>query len=245
MGQHDHGRGNGEAQQGGAHEEPHGPPARRLRIRHEGSVRRVDGPPLPGWDNGGMPPSALPDGDPAPSTGELPAAALADLGAHRPRHLRPRAVLHGALRLLRLQHLHADRARRSRREHRRRHLRRRGRCASSTSPGSVLGDEAPAVSTVFVGGGTPTMLRSGDLVTVLDGIRERFGLAPDAEVTTEANPDSVTPESLRELADGRLHAGLGRHAVGRAPRARARSSAPTTPTTSRAPSRPRGRPACR
>ena len=46
------------------------------------------------------------------------------------------------------------------------------------------------------------MLRSGDLVAVLDGIRERFGLAPDAEVTTEANPDSVTPDSLRELADG-------------------------------------------
>ena len=67
---------------------------------------------------------------------------------------------------------------------------------------SVLGGEAPAVSTVFVGGGTPTMLRSGDLVAVLDGIRERFGLAPDAEVTTEANPDSVTPDSLRELADG-------------------------------------------
>src|SRR6478672_6126322 len=67
---------------------------------------------------------------------------------------------------------------------------------------AVLGREAPPVSTVFVGGGTPTMLRSGDLVAVLAGIRERFGLAPDAEVTTEANPDSVTPESLRELADG-------------------------------------------
>jgi oxygen-independent coproporphyrinogen-3 oxidase len=46
------------------------------------------------------------------------------------------------------------------------------------------------------------MLRSGDLVTMLDGIRSRFGLAPDAEVTTEANPDSVTSESLRELAEG-------------------------------------------
>ena len=66
----------------------------------------------------------------------------------------------------------------------------------------VLGDEAPSVSTVFVGGGTPTMLRSGDLVRMLGGIRERFGLAPDAEVTTEANPDSVTPESLAELAAG-------------------------------------------
>jgi oxygen-independent coproporphyrinogen-3 oxidase len=37
---------------------------------------------------------------------------------------------------------------------------------------------------------------------VLSGIRHRFGLAPDAEVTTEANPDSVTPESLAELAEG-------------------------------------------
>ena len=67
---------------------------------------------------------------------------------------------------------------------------------------SVLGAGAPAVSTVFVGGGTPTLLAAHDLVRVLDGIRERFGLAPDAEVTTEANPDSVTPESLRVLADG-------------------------------------------
>ncbi len=66
----------------------------------------------------------------------------------------------------------------------------------------VLGDSAPQVSTVFVGGGTPTMLRSADLVRVLRGIRHRFGLAPDAEVTTEANPDSVTPDSLAELADG-------------------------------------------
>jgi putative oxygen-independent coproporphyrinogen III oxidase len=67
---------------------------------------------------------------------------------------------------------------------------------------SVLGPAAPTVSTVFVGGGTPTLLAAHDLVRVLDGIRERFGLAQDAEVTTEANPDSVTPESLRVLADG-------------------------------------------
>ena len=36
----------------------------------------------------------------------------------------------------------------------------------------------------------------------LDGVREVFGLAPGAEVTTEANPDSVTPEGLQRLADG-------------------------------------------
>ncbi|MGI5187421.1 radical SAM family heme chaperone HemW [Promicromonospora sp. CA-289599] len=68
----------------------------------------------------------------------------------------------------------------------------------------VLADagRAPAaVSTVFFGGGTPTMLPAEDLARVLDGIRGAWGLAVAAEVTTEANPDSVTPESLRVLAD--------------------------------------------
>lgn len=57
-----------------------------------------------------------------------------------------------------------------------------------------------AVSTVFFGGGTPTMLPAGDLVRILDGVRDAWGLEPGAEVTTEANPDSVTPSSLEELA---------------------------------------------
>jgi oxygen-independent coproporphyrinogen-3 oxidase len=66
----------------------------------------------------------------------------------------------------------------------------------------VLGPAAPAVETVFFGGGTPTMLAAADLVRVLDAIRTRFGLAEGVEVTTEANPDSVTPASLRALAAG-------------------------------------------
>ncbi len=65
----------------------------------------------------------------------------------------------------------------------------------------VLG-EAPPVSTVFVGGGTPTLLPAADLVRFLDAVRERFGLTDDVEVTTEANPDSVDATSLRVLADG-------------------------------------------
>ena len=56
------------------------------------------------------------------------------------------------------------------------------------------------VSTVFVGGGTPTVLPAGDLARMLDAVRDAWGLAPGAEVTTEANPDSVTPASLAELA---------------------------------------------
>jgi oxygen-independent coproporphyrinogen-3 oxidase len=57
------------------------------------------------------------------------------------------------------------------------------------------------VSTVFFGGGTPTMLPAADLARILGGVRDAWGLAPGAEVTTEANPDSVTPASLRVLAD--------------------------------------------
>jgi oxygen-independent coproporphyrinogen-3 oxidase len=63
----------------------------------------------------------------------------------------------------------------------------------------VLDGAAPAVQTVFVGGGTPTLLAPDDLARILAGIDQAFGLAPDAEVTTEANPESVTPASLRAL----------------------------------------------
>jgi putative oxygen-independent coproporphyrinogen III oxidase len=59
---------------------------------------------------------------------------------------------------------------------------------------------ARPASTVFVGGGTPTLLPADDLVALLDGVRDRFGLVPGAEVTTEANPDSVTPQALERLA---------------------------------------------
>src|SRR5450759_4892233 len=58
------------------------------------------------------------------------------------------------------------------------------------------------VQTVFVGGGTPTVLPPGDLARMLDAVRGAWGLAPGAEVTTEANPDSVTPDSLAALARG-------------------------------------------
>nr|WP_210767721.1 radical SAM family heme chaperone HemW [Cellulomonas humilata] len=56
------------------------------------------------------------------------------------------------------------------------------------------------VSTVFVGGGTPTVLSVPDLARMLGGVRDAWGFADDVEVTTEANPDSVTPESLAALA---------------------------------------------
>jgi len=55
-------------------------------------------------------------------------------------------------------------------------------------------------STVFFGGGTPTLLPAEDLAAMLAAVRESWGLAPDAEVTTEANPDSVDERSLAQLA---------------------------------------------
>ena len=58
------------------------------------------------------------------------------------------------------------------------------------------------VQTVFLGGGTPTLLPAGDLVRMLEALRTTWGIAPGAEVTTEANPDTVTPATLAELADG-------------------------------------------
>lgn len=57
------------------------------------------------------------------------------------------------------------------------------------------------VSTVFFGGGTPTVLPPGDLAVVLGAVRDAWGLVPDAEVTTEANPDTVTRSSLEALAE--------------------------------------------
>lgn len=89
-------------------------------------------------------------------------------------------------------------------------------------PGAQVGDYAPSVlaeaslaarvmaesglpereaRTVFFGGGTPTMLDTAELAEILTGLHERIGIAPGAEVTLEANPDTVTREGLMQLAD--------------------------------------------
>lgn len=54
-------------------------------------------------------------------------------------------------------------------------------------------------STVFFGGGTPTLLPASDLVSMLEAVRSAWGIAQGAEVTTEANPDSVDLDYLRTL----------------------------------------------
>ncbi|WP_270407887.1 radical SAM family heme chaperone HemW [Brachybacterium paraconglomeratum] len=74
----------------------------------------------------------------------------------------------------------------------------------------AAGYEYEEISTVFFGGGTPTLLPGDDLVRMLDHLRSLIPLADDAEVTTEANPDSVTRASLSRLADG----GITRVSIG-------------------------------
>lgn len=50
--------------------------------------------------------------------------------------------------------------------------------------------------TVFIGGGTPSILDGGDIVLILDRLRELGNVSPDAEITIEANPGTVTREKL-------------------------------------------------
>ncbi len=63
----------------------------------------------------------------------------------------------------------------------------------------VLGRAAAPVGSVFFGGGTPTLLPPADLAAILAAIDGEFGLAPGAEVTAEANPESIGQRSLAEL----------------------------------------------
>ncbi len=72
----------------------------------------------------------------------------------------------------------------------------------------------PTVDTVFVGGGTPSMLGGDGLADVLDAVRSEFTLAPDAEVTTEANPESTSPEFFTRLRTaGYTRVSLGMQSV--------------------------------
>ncbi len=147
-------------------------------------------------------PSALPEGDPAPASGELPEPALAGLGSV------PFGVyLHVPFCSVRCGY--CDFNTYTAAELGDGQVEGAGRDTYAIAAlreldlaAGVLGGGAPTVDTVFVGGGTPTLLAADDLVRLVDGIRERWGLADGAEVTTEANPDSVTPESLARLAAG-------------------------------------------
>ncbi|MEO5608666.1 MAG: radical SAM family heme chaperone HemW [Ornithinibacter sp.] len=140
----------------------------------------------------------LPDGDPSPPSGELPDEALATLAGARfgiYLHVPYCAVRCGYcdFNTYTLTELGPGASTATFVD---------GALAELDLAAGVLGAAAPAVETVFVGGGTPTLLPAADLVRCVDGIRERFGLAEGAEVSTEANPDSVTAADLEVLAAG-------------------------------------------
>ncbi|ONI76833.1 coproporphyrinogen III oxidase [Kribbella sp. ALI-6-A] len=151
-------------------------------------------------------PSTLPEGEVAPRDGSLPDAAVAE-AAHRPFGF----------------YLHVPFC-----------ASRCGYCDFNTYTAKELGGGASQASyaetavqevrlarrvlpgldrpveTVFFGGGTPTLLPARDLGAMLKAVRDEFGLAPGAEVTTEANPESVDQRYLEEL----LEAGFTRVSFG-------------------------------
>jgi oxygen-independent coproporphyrinogen-3 oxidase len=154
-------------------------------------------------------PSSLPDGEAAPDDGHLPESALAEVGS------RPFGIyVHVPFCTVRC-----------------------GYCDFNTYTAAELGDQPGAsratyaeaaiteirrarevlgerdlpVETVFFGGGTPTLLPPADLAAVLASIAAEFGLAPEVEVTTEANPDSVAVwdlVALREAGFTRVSFGM-------------------------------------
>ncbi len=142
-------------------------------------------------------PSALPEGEPAPPDGSLPETALAELGS------RPFGIyLHVPFCTVRCgycdfntytaEELGAGVSRATYAD---------SAIAEVRRARAVLGEVPLPVETVFVGGGTPTLLAPDDLGAVLAAVDAEFGLAPGAEVTTEANPDSVDAASLARLRE--------------------------------------------
>jgi oxygen-independent coproporphyrinogen-3 oxidase len=152
-------------------------------------------------------PSTPPDGQPAPADGSLPDAALTGIGDRRFS-----AYVHVPFCAVRC-----------------------GYCDFNTYTAAELGAApgasqdaylaaaraeldlagrvlpgAPPLYSVFFGGGTPTMLPADELAGLLTAVTERFGLAPGAEVTTEANPESVD----RAYLDTLVAAGFTRLSLG-------------------------------
>ena len=71
-------------------------------------------------------------------------------------------------------------------------------------------DKSRTVDTVYFGGGTPSLLTAEQLSEIVSEIGRSFFLAPDAEITLEANPNTLTPEKLAGLRN----AGINRLSIG-------------------------------
>lgn len=76
--------------------------------------------------------------------------------------------------------------------------------------GEFFGERRPLVKTIFFGGGTPSYLPSEDIRSVMETISAAFDVAPDAEVTLEANPGDFTDAKLKTYLD----CGINRLSIG-------------------------------
>jgi oxygen-independent coproporphyrinogen-3 oxidase len=75
---------------------------------------------------------------------------------------------------------------------------------------AAQGDGSPA-DTIYFGGGTPSLLEPAEIASIIETCRHNFAVALDAEITMEANPETVTPERLvgfREAGVNRLSFGV-------------------------------------
>lgn len=70
--------------------------------------------------------------------------------------------------------------------------------------------EERELSTIFIGGGTPSLLKAEAVHTLLDGVRSRIHVANDAEITIEANPSSIEADCFKRYQ----HAGVNRISIG-------------------------------
>src|SRR5439155_25720461 len=59
-----------------------------------------------------------------------------------------------------------------------------------------LNGRRPEIATVFLGGGTPSLLEPDEVARILDATRDGFAVAADVEITVECNPESVTRDKL-------------------------------------------------
>ncbi len=66
------------------------------------------------------------------------------------------------------------------------------------------------VSTIYFGGGTPSLLTPDELMVIMETVTAHFSIVPDAEITLEANPDDISPDKLQEWK----HAGINRLSIG-------------------------------
>ena len=67
-----------------------------------------------------------------------------------------------------------------------------------TAHGGIAIGEKPTVETIYIGGGTPSLLREGFYEELMAKVRDAFNVLPGAEISVECNPGTVTKEKLRE-----------------------------------------------